>query len=129
MLSLAQLCQSVSQALQYRDVFILCYPVPRADVAMVRRLLQGGVPVRVTSDPPSPDDVEELALAATDVVMVTHWLYVTGLERRVVVALGPGGWSGWELDALTRCSGCLYTIDCKVDDRDSDDSDGDDNVQ
>ncbi|KAL8590728.1 hypothetical protein ACOMHN_059953 [Nucella lapillus] len=40
------------EALQYRDVIILCPHVPRADVAMVRRLLQGGVPVRVTSEPP-----------------------------------------------------------------------------
>ncbi|KAL8602586.1 hypothetical protein ACOMHN_017559 [Nucella lapillus] len=98
------------QALQYRDVIILCHDVPRADVAMVRRLLQGGVPVRVTSSPPSPDDEEELALAATDVVMVTDWLSVPGLERRVVVALGAG-WSVWSLEPLSRCSGCLYTID------------------
>ncbi|KAL8623152.1 hypothetical protein ACOMHN_003756 [Nucella lapillus] len=114
------------QALQYRDVFILCYDVPRADVAMVRRLRQGGVPVRVTSSPPSPDDVEELALAVTDVVMVTNWRSVPGLERRVVVALGTG-WSDWHLDALSRCSGCLFTIDC--DDSDDYDSDDDDNVQ
>ncbi|KAL8563168.1 hypothetical protein ACOMHN_011496 [Nucella lapillus] len=100
------------EALQYRDVIIiLCRDVPRADVAMVRRLLQGGVPVRVTSDPPSPDDEEELALAATDVVMVTDMQSVPGLERRVVVALGPGG-SVWSLEPLSRCSGCLYTIDC-----------------
>ncbi|KAL8614939.1 hypothetical protein ACOMHN_049090 [Nucella lapillus] len=98
------------EALQYRDVIILCPHVPRADVAMVRRLLQRGVPVRVTSDPPSPDDEEELALAVTDVVMVTHWRSVPGLERRVVVVLGPGR-SGWSLEALSRCSGCLYTID------------------
>ncbi|KAL8585596.1 hypothetical protein ACOMHN_067041 [Nucella lapillus] len=101
-------------ALQYRDVIILCCFVPRADVAMVRRLLQGGVPVRVTSWPPSLDDVEELALAATDVVMVTDRRNVPGLERRVVVVLGPG-WSGWSLEAMSRCSGCLYTIDCEVD--------------
>ncbi|KAL8590741.1 hypothetical protein ACOMHN_061575 [Nucella lapillus] len=100
------------QDLQYRDVIILCPDVPRADVAMVRRLRQGGVPVRVTSDPPSPDDEEELALAATDVVMVTGWRSVTGLERRVVVALGAGR-SGWDLGALSRCSGCLYIIDCR----------------
>ncbi|KAL8590693.1 hypothetical protein ACOMHN_016789 [Nucella lapillus] len=100
------------EALQYRDVIILCYDVPRADVAMVQRLLQRGVPVRVTSYPPSPDDEEELALAATDVVMVTHWRSVRGLERRVVVALGPGG-SVWNLEPLSRCSGCLYNIDCK----------------
>ncbi|KAL8565983.1 hypothetical protein ACOMHN_054999 [Nucella lapillus] len=100
------------EALQYRDVIILCYDVPRADVAMVQRLLQRGVPVRVTSYPPSPDDVEELALAATDVVMVTHWRSVTGLERRVVVVLGAG-WSGWDLNPMSRCSGCLYTIDCE----------------
>ncbi|KAL8602626.1 hypothetical protein ACOMHN_017362 [Nucella lapillus] len=99
-------------ALQYRDVIILCRDVPRADVAMVRRLRQGGVPVRVTSDPPSPDDVEELALAVTDVVMVTDWRYVTGLERRVVVVLGTAR-SGWNLEAMSRCSGCLYTIDCE----------------
>ncbi|KAL8617805.1 hypothetical protein ACOMHN_044905 [Nucella lapillus] len=99
------------EALQYRDVIILCEDVPRADVAMVRRLRQGGVPVRVTSSPPSPDDEEELALAATDVVMVTDWRSVTGLERRVVVALGPGRY-GWNLEAMSRCSGHLYTIDC-----------------
>ncbi|KAL8597941.1 hypothetical protein ACOMHN_063837 [Nucella lapillus] len=99
------------EALQYRDVIILCRDVPRADVAMVRRLRQGGVPVRVTSYPPSPDDEEELALAATDVVMVTDWLSVLGLERRVVVSLGPGRY-GWSLEPLSRSSGCLYTIDC-----------------
>ncbi|KAL8582827.1 hypothetical protein ACOMHN_033162 [Nucella lapillus] len=100
-------------ALQYRDVIILCRDVPRADVAMIRRLRQGGVPVRVTSDPPSPDDVEELALAATDVVMVTDRRSVPGLERRVVMVLGTGGLSGWYLEPLSRCSGCLYTIDCE----------------
>ncbi|KAL8579863.1 hypothetical protein ACOMHN_062567 [Nucella lapillus] len=93
---------------------------------MVRRLRQGGVPVRVTSFPPSPADEEELALAVTDVVMVTDRRSVPGLERRVVVALGPGG-VGWNLDALSRCSGCLYTIDWENDD--GDDSDDDDNVQ
>ncbi|KAL8597213.1 hypothetical protein ACOMHN_051526 [Nucella lapillus] len=118
------------QDLQYRDVIILCHYVPRADVAMVRCLLQGGVPVRVTSSPPSPDDVEELALAATDVVMVTDWHYVPGLERRVVVALGAGVRSVWHLDTLSRCSGCLFAIDCDdYDDSDGDDSDGDDDVQ
>ncbi|KAL8597951.1 hypothetical protein ACOMHN_063847 [Nucella lapillus] len=99
------------EALQYRDVIILCHDVPRADVAMVRRLLQGGVPVRVTSYPPSPADEEELALAATDVVMVTDWRSVRGLERRVVVALGAWRYSR-NLDPLSRCSGCLFTIDC-----------------
>ncbi|KAL8583558.1 hypothetical protein ACOMHN_028329 [Nucella lapillus] len=107
-----QVTRQLGEALQYRDVIILCYYVPRADVAMVRRLRQGGVPVRVTSDPPSPDDVEELALAATDVVMVTDRQYVPGLERRVVMVLGPGVRSGWSLEAPSRCSGCLYTIDC-----------------
>ncbi|KAL8582403.1 hypothetical protein ACOMHN_063520 [Nucella lapillus] len=116
------------EGLQYRDVIILCEYVPRADVAMVRRLCQRGVPVRVTSYPPSPDDEEELALAATDVVMVTHWRNVRGLERRVVVVLGAGG-SVWHLGTLSRCSGCLYTIDWEdYYYSDSDDSD-DDNVQ
>ncbi|KAL8590727.1 hypothetical protein ACOMHN_059952 [Nucella lapillus] len=58
--------------------------------------------------------------------MVTDWRSVPGLERRVVVALGAGVWSGWDLAAMSRCSGHLYTIDCGDDDSDGDDSDGDD---
>ncbi|KAL8572737.1 hypothetical protein ACOMHN_030319 [Nucella lapillus] len=77
---------------------------------MVRRLSQGVLPVRVTSSRPSPADEEELALAATDVVMVTDMRNVPGLERRVVVALGIG--SDWNLEPMSRYSGCLYTIDC-----------------
>ncbi|KAL8606480.1 hypothetical protein ACOMHN_037711 [Nucella lapillus] len=118
------------QALQYRDVIILCPGEPRADSVTVRRLRQGGVPVRVTSSPPSPADEEELALAVTDIVMVTDWKNVTGLERRVVVVLGSRRLSGWNLEALSWCSGCLFAIDCvDDDDGDHDDSDHDDSVQ
>ncbi|KAL8589182.1 hypothetical protein ACOMHN_052520 [Nucella lapillus] len=101
------------QPLQFRDCWILyrCDVAPRADDVMVKHLQQHhSLPIQVvTSDPLNDADARELALAECDVITVTHWECVRGLERRVVIALGTEG-TDWGLQSLSRCSSSLHLI-------------------
>nr|KAG5707768.1 hypothetical protein BaRGS_015928 [Batillaria attramentaria] len=56
--------------LQYRDVLLLCGD-PRDDLAVVRALRARAVPVRVVTEESA--DVQNLALAVKDEVMMTKW--------------------------------------------------------
>nr|KAG5699982.1 hypothetical protein BaRGS_001801 [Batillaria attramentaria] len=76
------------QDLQYRDTIVLCNR-PRDDLAVVSRLRARGLPVQVVTSRDDDDAIRDVALALRDVVTVTEWRVVTGLERRAVVGMGP----------------------------------------
>ncbi|KAL8582568.1 hypothetical protein ACOMHN_055578 [Nucella lapillus] len=99
--------------LQFRDVWLLYTDAdPRINDVMIQRLQQlHRLPVRVvtSSMPPGQADGRELALATSDQIMAARSDAVQGLERRVVLALGPEG-AGWDLSAQSRCSGYLYIV-------------------
>ncbi|KAL8617904.1 hypothetical protein ACOMHN_026481 [Nucella lapillus] len=104
--------------LHYRDVWIqYSGSVPSDHDILVRRLRQHyDLPVGVvTTRLPREDNpqglamLRELALAVTDQVMVTHWTSVSGLERRVVIAIGKEMFSR-ALHSHSRSSSYLYVI-------------------
>ena len=99
--------------LQWRDVFVFV-PAPSLAEPLVRKLRQAAVPVAVVDRSTSTSgDYEDLALARTDKVTVTHQDCVRGLERRVVVGVGEGG--PGRLQAMSRCTGLLVWIDAPSD--------------
>ena len=95
--------------LQWRGIFVLV-PVPSRADPLVRGLRQAAVPVAVVDRrTATAGDREDLALARTDRVTVTHRHCVRGLERRVVVGVGQGEWD--RLQAMSRCTGLLVWVD------------------
>ena len=94
--------------LQWRDIFVLVLLPSRAD-PLVRGLRQAAVPVAVVDQSTATaGDWEDLALARTDRVTVTHYDCVRGLERQVVVGVGGGGYD--RLQAMSRCTGLLVWV-------------------
>nr|KAG5705336.1 hypothetical protein BaRGS_011108 [Batillaria attramentaria] len=73
--------------LQYRDTIILCVG-PRDDLPVVSRLRARGVPVQVVTSRDDEAAIRNVALSTGNQVTVTDGTVVSGLERRVVVAMG-----------------------------------------
>eukprot|EP00745_Piridium_sociabile_P038224 TRINITY_DN69764_c0_g1_i4.p1 TRINITY_DN69764_c0_g1~~TRINITY_DN69764_c0_g1_i4.p1 ORF type:complete len:112 (+),score=23.15 TRINITY_DN69764_c0_g1_i4:67-402(+) len=101
---------------QYRDVWVLAgdlCPVPRVGDVFVQRL-QHHHPQRVSvvQTPLSPAGARELALAVTDHIVVTHCTAVNGLERSVVIVLGPAMFKGvlHDMTSTSRSTSFLCVI-------------------
>nr|KAG5687302.1 hypothetical protein BaRGS_016903 [Batillaria attramentaria] len=86
--------------LQYRDTIILCL-VPRDDMPVVSRLRARGVPVQVVTSDDDEAAIRNVALSTGNQVTVTDWRVVSGLERRVVVAMGNECWDQKKLVVAT----------------------------
>ena len=100
--------------LQWRDIFVLVPDPSRAD-PLVRGLRLAAMPVAVVDrSTATAGDWEDLALARTDRVTVTHRDCVRGLERRVVVGVGEGEYD--RLQAMSRCTGLLVWVGTPRDD-------------
>lgn len=123
------------QSLQYHDVFVLTGSLDlRDDVkdktrhvtspanGVVRGLRAAGVPVRVIRKGHESSDVCDTAVTQSNVVTVTYYGTVSGLERKVVVCL-PGRNPGYDgdftyeeidvfqrLQAMSRCTAQLVVV-------------------
>nr|KAG5694429.1 hypothetical protein BaRGS_017462 [Batillaria attramentaria] len=73
--------------LQYRDTIILC-DGPSDNLPVVSRLRARGVPVQVVTSRDDEAAIRNVALSTDNQVTVTDWRVVSGLERRLVVAMG-----------------------------------------
>lgn len=109
--------------LQYRDVLVMCDGYPTDDrvdsngqvtttaSGLVRGLRACHVPVRVV-EKGDEAAIRDTALGVGDLVTVTEWDVVRGLERKVVVVENTFGESV-RLYAMSRCTSQLVLIDCK----------------
>nr|KAG5700000.1 hypothetical protein BaRGS_001819 [Batillaria attramentaria] len=79
----------LGQDLQYWDTIILC-DTPRDDLPVVSRFRARGLPVEVVTSDGDEAAIRDVALAVRDVVTVTDWKVMTGLERAVVVGVESG---------------------------------------
>ncbi|XP_025092362.1 uncharacterized protein LOC112562948 isoform X2 [Pomacea canaliculata] len=99
----------------YRDVLILC-PSARDDqetkVAspFIRGLRKKDLPVQVAGEDARDDVVRDVALAERDVVTVSHWRNVHGLERKVVVGMAADVSVYHRLQQMSRCTAQLVWI-------------------
>lgn len=91
--------------LRYKDVLVLYWKPVTGDSGVVSGLGETGIPVRVMTD----DDIEDVAMARSDVVWVANGYCVRGLERKIIVCLDfldvyvP-------LRSMSRCSSQLVIV-------------------
>ncbi|XP_025091209.1 uncharacterized protein LOC112562280 isoform X1 [Pomacea canaliculata] len=96
--------------LKYRDVLVLC-PHPHTDTPFVRALRDRDLPVQIVPEKPDDDMIRAVALATRDVVTVSHWTNVHGLERKVIVGLAPDAGVYHRLQQMSRCTAQLIWFD------------------
>ncbi|PVD32280.1 hypothetical protein C0Q70_07713 [Pomacea canaliculata] len=95
--------------LKYRDVLVLC-PHPHTDTPFVRALRDRDLPVQIVPEKPDDDMIRAVALATRDVVTVSHWTNVHGLERKVIVGLAPDAGVYHRLQQMSRCTAQLICM-------------------
>nr|KAG5699794.1 hypothetical protein BaRGS_013514 [Batillaria attramentaria] len=98
------------EKLRYRDVFVLC-DYPSDDLPFVKAM---NVPVQALPVWGDEDAIEDVALAKSDQVTVTEWRTVSGLERKVVIGMGPVSGDielGSRLSSMSRCLAKLIWIE------------------
>lgn len=106
--------------LQKKDVLVLC-DNPRDDetddsghvtpaTAVVRGLRSRGFPVLVVKEGSPEESYRDVALAKSDVITVTHYSVVMGLERMVVVGMGNLDRMGERTKGMSRCTAQLVWI-------------------
>lgn len=76
-------------------------------IDFVRGLRERHVPLRVVED--DEDAIRDMALGTSDLVIVTDWSYVQGLERKVVIVENRN--MSDRLYFMSRCSSQLVLID------------------
>lgn len=95
--------------------------VTQPALGMVRALRENGIPVKVlTREGHTEDDLRKVALAVEDVVTMTDYETVSGLERRVVIGIegkdrkraadGERYVDANRLHAISRCTAQLVWI-------------------
>ncbi|XP_025100540.1 uncharacterized protein LOC112567884 [Pomacea canaliculata] len=90
--------------LQWRDVLVLHWYNISDDPGMIKGLQEAGIPVQMMKD----DDIEDVAMARSDVVWVADGYRVCGLERKVVVCLEDELIS--RFSCMSRCTSQLMII-------------------
>ena len=81
-----------------------------ASDGLVLGLQQSGVPVAVVDRHSDDAQLRDLALGTSDIVMISDCDAVSGLERRIVVALSDGSVAD-RMFSISRCTSQLVCID------------------